>query len=94
MNDSPIQIPPPPPCNPSITLAKLAAILAVIAGLAFGLCGLAATAGMSLNEEAAGRVVYASLVVEAISLIGLLATGVLAILQSIRRRKQSPPNPS
>ena len=92
MNDSPL--PPPPPRTPSITLAKLAAILATTMGVAFGLCGLAAIGGTNLNQQTVGRVVYASIVIEAICLIGLLATGVLAIIQSIRRRSQRPPNPS
>ncbi len=69
----------------TLTLKRLAAILAVLFVLASGLCGVAANSGR-IQATTADRLVYASVVVGAISLFGLLVTAIVAIIQAILRR--------
>ncbi|CAN5662546.1 hypothetical protein BH10ACI4_BH10ACI4_26470 [soil metagenome] len=67
-------------------LAKLATIFAVALGLAFGLCTISASAGMSANERVAGFFVWASVVIEAICLTSLLIIGIVATVEFIRHK--------
>jgi hypothetical protein len=67
------------PMRQSIGLAKLATILAITFAIAFGLC----TAGMIRNMHDPGIVVYFALVVQAVCLLGLVVTAILAIIRKI-----------
>jgi hypothetical protein len=69
------------PTRQSISLARLATILAVGFAIAFGLC----TAGVIRNVNNPGILVYFAL--EAICAIGLLVVAVLAIIRSVRRKQ-------
>jgi cation transporter-like permease len=71
------------PTRQSISLARLATILAVGFAIAFGLC----TAGVIRNVNNPGILVYFALVIEAICAIGLLVVAVLAIIRSVRRKQ-------
>lgn len=68
------------PTRQSIGLAKLATILAVTFGIAFGLC----TAGVMRNMNNPGILVYFALVIEALSAVGLVVIAILAIIRKIR----------
>jgi uncharacterized membrane protein len=71
----------PEPTRPSISLARLATILAITFAIAFGLC----TAGVMRSTNNPGILVYFALVIEAVCAIGLLVVGVIAIIRSVRR---------
>jgi hypothetical protein len=68
------------PIRQSISLAKLATILAITFAIAFGLC----TAGVMRNVNNPGILVYFALVVEAVCLLGLVVIAILAIIRKIR----------
>jgi hypothetical protein len=71
----------PEPRKP-MSLAKLATIFAVVFGVAFGLCSITAFGvGGNVNQYALGT----ALVIEAVCVIGLIVTAVLAISRSARR---------
>ena len=72
----------PEPTRQSISLARLATILAITFAIAFGLC----TAGVMRNTNNPGILVYFALVIEAVCAIGLLVVAVLAIIRSVRRK--------
>jgi hypothetical protein len=65
-----------------MSLARLATILAVTFGVAFGLC----TAGVMRNFNNPGILVYFALVIEAICAIGLIVVAILAIIRAVRSR--------
>ncbi len=71
------------PPQPRSDLAKLATAFAVVFGIAFGLCTASATFGMDLNEKAATFFIWISAATEAICLLGLLVTGVIAISRAM-----------
>ena len=68
------------PTRQSIGLAKLATILAITFAIAVGLC----TAGVMRNVNNPGILVYFALVVQAVCLLGLVVTAILAIIRKIR----------
>jgi hypothetical protein len=74
------QPPPPQPVN----LARLATIFAAVFVVAFGLCAVGfATTGFG-SQRAASILPVVVLGTEAICLLGLLVTGIWAIIRSIR----------
>lgn len=70
----------PPGARRTITLARLAAILAVSIAIAFGLC----SASWLTGELPPGLFVV-FILIEGLCLAGLVAVGALAILRSLRR---------
>ena len=73
--------PSPSTSNESISLAKLATIFAVVFCIAFGLCGVTAVTYGPDSRGVRPYVMGASLVVEAVFLLGLLVVGILAIVR-------------
>jgi hypothetical protein len=70
----------------SISLSRLATIFAVAFAIAFGLCAASATFGMGVNQKVAAGSIWASAAVECICLLGLLTTGIIALVRSIGAR--------
>ena len=68
----------------SISLSRLATILAVTFAIAFGLCAVSATAVVGDHQKVGADLIWLSAAVEGVCLIGLLAIGIVAIFQSIR----------
>jgi len=73
-----------PPTKPRTELARLAIIFAVAAGISFGLCSVSATVGMGANPKIAVFLIGTSLVIEAVSILGLITVGVIALIRSLR----------
>jgi len=70
----------------SISLSRLATIFAVTFGIAFSLCTASATAVVGVNQKIGAGLIWISVAVEGVCLIGLLAIGIIAIFRSIRGR--------
>lgn len=70
----------------SISLAKLAAILAATFCIAFGLCTASLTIVPGLYQKIGTGFIWTSAITEVICLIGLLVIGIIAIFRSIRGR--------
>lgn len=68
----------------SISLSRLATILAVTFAVAFGLCAVSATAVVGDHQKVGTGLIWLSVAVEGVCLIGLLAVGIVAIFRSIR----------
>jgi hypothetical protein len=75
---------PPRPPHTSLSLSRVATIIAVVFGVAFGLCSVSATVGMGASEKIAPFFVRASLIIEAACVIGLLVVGMIALIRSVR----------
>lgn len=71
----------------SISLAKLAAILAATFCIAFGLCTVSVTMVMGVYQKIGTGFIWASVITEIICLIGLLVIGIIAIFRSFRGRE-------
>jgi hypothetical protein len=70
----------------SISLSRLATIFAVTFAIAFGLCAASATAVVGVNQKIGAGLIWISVAVEGVCLIGLLAIGIIAVFRSIRGR--------
>lgn len=68
----------------SISLSRLATILAVTFAVAFGLCAVSATTVVEDHQKVGNGLIWISVAVEGVCLMGLLATGIVAIFRSIR----------
>jgi len=68
----------------SISLSRLATILAVTFAVAFGLCAVSATAVVGDHQKVGMGLIWLSVAVEGVCLIGLLAIGIIVIFRSIR----------
>ena len=70
----------------SISLSRLATILAATFAIAFGLCAASATTVVRVYQRIGAGLIWISVAVEGVCLIGLLAIGIIAIFRSIRGR--------
>ena len=68
----------------SISLSRLATILAVTFAVAFGLCAVSATTVVGDHQKVGAGLIWISVAVEGVCLIGLFAIGIVAIFRSIR----------
>lgn len=68
----------------SISLSRLATILAVTFAVAFGLCALSATTVVVDLQKVGAGLIWISVAVEGFCLMGLLTIGIVAIFRSIR----------
>lgn len=68
----------------SISLSRLATILAVTFAVAFGLCAVSATTVVEDHQKVGNGLIWISVAVEGVCLMELLATGIVAIFRSIR----------
>ena len=68
----------------SISLSRLATILAVTFAVAFGLCAVSATTVVVDHQKVGAGLIWISVAVEGVCLMGLLAIGIVAIFRSIR----------
>lgn len=76
-------LPPPyPPQRSSITLSRLATIFAIVFGLAFGLCAVSAITVVGDHQKIGAGLIWTSVTVEAICLLGLLVIAIIAIVRS------------
>jgi len=74
------------PQRESISLSRLATILAVTFAIAFGLCAVTAIGVVGDHQKIGTGLIWTSVAIEGICLIGLLAIGIIAIFRSIRAR--------
>jgi hypothetical protein len=65
---------------------RFATVFAVIFAIAFGLCTGSATAVVGVNQKIGAGLIWISIAVEGVCLIGLVAIGIIAIFRSIRGR--------
>jgi hypothetical protein len=77
---------PEPYLRKPTSLSRLATIFAITFGIAFGLCTTSATIGMSANSNVARFFIWASIVIEAICLIGLIVIALISIYKAVARR--------
>jgi hypothetical protein len=70
----------------SISLSRFATIFAVTFAIAFGLCTASATAIVGVNQKIGAGLIWISVAVEGVCLIGLLAIGIIAIFRSVQGR--------
>ncbi len=68
----------------SISLSRLATILAVTFGVAFGLCAVSATTVVADHQKLGRGLIWISVALEGVCMVGLLAIGIVAIVRSIR----------
>ena len=68
----------------SISLSRLATTLAVAFAVAFGLCAVSATTVAGDHQKIGTGLIWISVAVEGVCLLGLLAIGFVAIFRSIR----------
>jgi hypothetical protein len=81
---------PPMPLKPtrkSVSLAKLATILAVTFLVAFGLCSVNVVKQDMFNNSIRAVLFGVALVAEAICAVGLVVVGVVAMVRSARRKE-------
>jgi hypothetical protein len=90
MNDQPpfpkdtLELLPPPP--PRSSLAKLAIILATTAGICFGLC----TVTLATDVTFISYVRVASIIVEALCIVGLIIIGLIVFVRSFYKNLIEP----
>lgn len=68
----------------SISLSRLATIFAVTFAVAFGLCAVSATTVVGDHQKLGAGLIGISVAIEGVCLMGLLATGTVAVFRSIR----------
>ncbi len=68
----------------SISLSRLATILAVTFAVAFGLCAISATTVVGDHQKLGTGLIWISVAVEGVCVMGLLAIGIVAIFRSTR----------
>ena len=69
----------------SITPSRLAAIFAATFVIAFGLCSASAIGVADDHPKLGARLIWTSVTIEAICLIGLVTVGIIALVRSIHR---------
>jgi len=70
----------------SISLSRLASILAVTFAIAFGLCAVSAMGVVGDHQKVGTGLIWISVATEGVCLVGLLGIGIIAIFRSIRGR--------
>jgi hypothetical protein len=70
----------------SISLSRLATIFAVTFAIAFGLCAVSAMAIVGDHQKIGAGLIWTSVTIEAICLLGLLTIGIIALVRSLLRR--------
>jgi hypothetical protein len=70
------------PQRRSISLSRLATIFAVTFGIAFGLCAVSAMAVVGDHQKIGAGLIWTSVTIEAICLVGLVVVGIIAIVRS------------
>jgi hypothetical protein len=68
----------------SIGLSRLATIFAVSFGIAFGLCAVSAIGVVGTYQKLGTGLIWISVAVEGVCLIGLLATAAAAIIRRLK----------
>lgn len=70
----------------SMSLSKLATIFAVTFAIAFGLCAVSAMAVVGDHQKIGARLIWTSVTIEAICLVGLVVVGIIALARTMRGR--------
>jgi hypothetical protein len=65
----------------SISFSRLATIFAVTFAIAFGLCSVSAIGIVGTHQKIGAGLIWISVTVEGVCLIGLLATAVAAVIR-------------